>query len=106
MIWMSLKLVGDSTINCNYCQDSSSSTLSRWICLSATGSASKLLGVLTLCALVDLSMGLANKIAYKFFMFDLRQSKGLANKNIWNITRVGMATSISLMLLARLRSTV
>ena len=53
-------------------------------------------------------MGLANKIAYKFAttMFTtFEQSKGLAKtKHVGAITKVGMATSISLMPLIRLKN--
>ena len=59
--------------------------------------ASKLLGVPVYVHESDLSMGLANKIAYKFAttMFTtFEQSKGLAKtKHVGAITKVGMATS-------------
>ena len=59
--------------------------------------AARVLGVPVFIHESDLSMGLANKIAYKFAttMFTtFEQSKGLAKtKHVGAITKVGMATS-------------
>ena len=61
-----------------------------------------------MCMSLTFSMGLANKIAYKFAttMFTtFEQSKGLAKtKHVGAITKVGMATSISPVPLIRLKN--